>query len=176
MDKYCLVECIGFNILPNISRGGEILEGGNFNPKKGKFWYILPYKIQFLPLNLQIFAVYIQKSANFDIFSQISAILDNFPLLKVKNMGKFFHNFVTGRGKNRFLWQNIHLCLCFHCECYVWLGVNIQLSTEYWFDYSLNLILTNLPLGLKVVKEKLYLSDAILIVGSAIDLFKMYKK
>ena len=36
--------------------------------------------------------------------------MDNFPLLKVKNMGKFFQNFFAGRGKNRFLWQNIHLC------------------------------------------------------------------
>ena len=39
---------------------------------------------------------------------QNSAIFDNFPLLKVKNMGKFFHNFFAGWGKNKFLWQNIH--------------------------------------------------------------------
>ena len=41
---------------------------------------------------------------------QKRALLDNFPLLKVKNIGKFFHNFFISRGKNRFFWQNIHLC------------------------------------------------------------------
>ena len=45
------------------------------------------------------------------IFSQNIPILDNSPLLKVKNMGKFFHNIFVGRGKCRFFWQNIHLCL-----------------------------------------------------------------
>ena len=48
-----------------------------------------------LPLDLQIFEIYTQKSANFDK----SAILDNFPLLKVENMGKFFHNFFRWPGK-----------------------------------------------------------------------------
>ena len=33
------------------------------------------------------------------IFSQISAILDNFPLPKVKNMGKFFHIFLLAMEK-----------------------------------------------------------------------------
>ena len=33
------------------------------------------------------------------IFSQKSASLDNFPLLKVTNMGIFFHNFFAGGGK-----------------------------------------------------------------------------
>ena len=51
-----------------------------------------------LPLDLQIFAIYTQKSAIFDK----SAILDNFPLLKVENMGKFFHNFFRWPGKNLF--------------------------------------------------------------------------
>ena len=29
--------------------------------------------------------------------------------LKVKNRGKHFHNFFASGGKNKFLWQNIHL-------------------------------------------------------------------
>ena len=33
------------------------------------------------------------------IFSQKSAILDNFLLLKVKNMGKFFHKFFADLGE-----------------------------------------------------------------------------
>ena len=43
------------------------------------------------------------------IYSPKSAILDNYPLLKVKIMGKFFHNFFGDWGKNNFFWQNIHL-------------------------------------------------------------------
>ena len=50
---------------------------------------------QFLPTKLQIFD-------NLTIFPPKNAILDNFPLLKMKNMGKFFHNFFVGQGKNRF--------------------------------------------------------------------------
>ena len=60
---------------------------------------------------MQIFAIYTPKSANFYNFSPIIAILDNFPVLKVKNMGKFFHNCFAGWGKNILLWQNIHLCV-----------------------------------------------------------------
>ena len=48
---------------------------------------------------LQIFT---PKKANFDKFSQKSAISKNFPLLKVKNMEKFFHNFFAHWGKNDF--------------------------------------------------------------------------
>ena len=96
MDKYCLVECIGFNILPNISRGGEILEGGNFNPKKGKFWYILPYKIQFLPLNLQIFAIFPQENANLDnLFLKKVPFWTIFHLWKWKIWGYFFTIFFS---------------------------------------------------------------------------------
>ena len=43
------------------------------------------------------------------IFSQKSAILKNFQLLKVENMGKVFHNFFADWGKNQFFGQNIHL-------------------------------------------------------------------
>ena len=35
------------------------------------------------------------------IFSQKSAIFKNFPLLKVKNMGKVFHNFFADWGNNK---------------------------------------------------------------------------
>ena len=67
---------------------------------------------KFLPLILQIFATFTQKSANFDNFSQKnfnldnffqkSAILDNFPLLKVKNMGKFLNDSFNGWKKKEF--------------------------------------------------------------------------
>ena len=31
-------------------------------------------------------------------------------------MGKLFHNFFANRGKNRFFWQNIHLCGKVNCK------------------------------------------------------------
>ena len=95
---------------------GKIGVGENFNPENCIFSFFLPYIFQFLPLNLQFIPKIVQiltifpKKANLENISQKSTILDNFPFLKVKNMGKFFHNFFAGWGKNRFLWQNIHLC------------------------------------------------------------------
>ena len=38
------------------------------------------------------------------IFSQKSAILKNFPILKVKNMGKVFHKFFADWGYNIIFW------------------------------------------------------------------------
>ena len=58
------------------------------------------FSIQFLPLNLKIFSMFTQKMLILTIFSKKSAVLNYFPLLKVKNMGKFFHNFLAGWGKN----------------------------------------------------------------------------
>ena len=49
------------------------------------------------------------KNANFDNFFPKGAISKNFPLLKVKKLGKVFHNFFADWGKNKFFWQNIHL-------------------------------------------------------------------
>ena len=43
---------------------------------------------QFLTLNFQIFEIFPQKMLILTILSQRIGILDNFPLLKVKNMGK----------------------------------------------------------------------------------------
>ena len=64
--------------------------------------------VQFQPTKVQIliifamFSIFTPKMQILTIFSHKSAILDNIPLLKVKNVGKFFHNFFTGPGKNRF--------------------------------------------------------------------------
>ena len=68
----------------------KILGGMGKNNSGGQF---LPPKVQLLPLNLQIFAIFPKKCYFWQFFSQKCAILDNFPLLKVKIMGKFFHNF-----------------------------------------------------------------------------------
>ena len=65
----------------------------NFSPKKCNFCQIFPKKVYILT-----------------IFPQKSANLDTFPLLKVKNRGKLFHNFFAQWGKNKIFWQNIHLC------------------------------------------------------------------
>ena len=56
--------------------------------------------MQFKPQKVQILTFFEGKILA--IFSKRSAILDNFPLQKVKNMGKFFHNFFDGWGKNIF--------------------------------------------------------------------------
>ena len=76
------------NILPDISRGGA---GGNTEHLWGNMsgW-------QFQPKKGPIFIPFTK-----------NAILDKF--LKLKNMGKFF-KFFCWLGKNRFFWQNIHLC------------------------------------------------------------------
>ena len=69
------VKCTKVNILENISLQG---------------------------VETQILILLTPKSANFCIFTQKSVYLDNFPLLKVKNMGKFFHNSFADQGKNVF--------------------------------------------------------------------------
>ena len=76
---------------------------GKLFPKKLQILILFTLFFQLLPLNLQIFAIFFsQKMLILTIFSQKSAILKNFPILKVKNMGKFFHNFFASRGKNNF--------------------------------------------------------------------------
>jgi len=72
------------NILKNTSRRGNV-SGENYNLKEYKFWYLLPLKVQII--------------SNLAIFSQKSAHLDNFQLLKVKikeNSLQFF----THQGNN----------------------------------------------------------------------------
>ena len=91
-----------------------LIVGGNFNPKKCKFWYFTPKFAKFCnlyPKRCKFWQFFPQIMLILTISSQKSAILDNFPLLKVKNMGKFFHNFYARQGKSRFFWQIIHLCL-----------------------------------------------------------------
>ena len=70
-------------------------------------WGINCKNLQFIPKIVQILTIF-PKKANLENISQKSTILDNFPFLKVKNMGKFFHYFFAGWGKNRFLWQNTY--------------------------------------------------------------------
>ena len=73
--------------------------------------------MQILILFTLFFSIFTPKFANFcnfspknvnldNFFPKKSAILDNFPLLKVKT----WENFFVVRGKNRFFCQNIHLC------------------------------------------------------------------
>ena len=58
---------------------------------------------QFLPLNLHIFAIYPLNKANLDNFSQKSAILEKFPLLKVQIWGNFSTFFSSAGEEKKFL-------------------------------------------------------------------------
>ena len=93
----------------------KIWEGGTFNPKKCKFFILFTLKNAifsiFTPWICKFLQFYPPKMLILTIFAQKSAIFGNFPLLKVKNRGEFFQNFYGDRGKNRFFWQNIHLCI-----------------------------------------------------------------
>ena len=99
-------------IVCQIKVGGGNKCGGNFSPQKCKFWYFLPYFFPILSPKFANFAIFLQKMLILTIFSQKSAILKNFPLLKVKNMGKVFHNFFANKGKTYFfgrIFTNVEL-------------------------------------------------------------------
>ena len=66
--------------------------GETIYPKSANFDTFYPIFSIFTPK----FAIFPQKNANFDNFFPKKC---NF-ILKVKNMGKFFHSFFAGWGKN----------------------------------------------------------------------------
>ena len=99
--------------------------------------------MQFKPQKVQILTFFEGKILT--IFSKRSAILDNFPLQKVKNMGKFFHNFFDGWGKNIFFWQNIHLCSRNH-------SISFCKSWKHWY---VGKTIYNLQFFLMGVRENL---------------------
>ena len=68
-----------------------------------------------------LYPIFPQKMPILTIFSQKSAILDNFLLLKVNNMGKFFHNFSAERGKIDF---------CGRIFTYIWMKMFLAMWTS----------------------------------------------
>ena len=85
----------------NHSRGG-ISVGAVLTPKSASFDTFNPIFSIFIHEFANFCNLYPQKVQILTIFSKKSAILDNFPFLKEKNMGKFFSQFFHQPGKNRF--------------------------------------------------------------------------
>ena len=102
------------NILQNKSRRGweKIRVGSNFNPKKCKFWYFLPYFFnfylqicqfwQFIAKKVQILTIF-PKKVNLDIFSQKKCNFEKFSTTESAKCGKKnFTIFLPAREKKIF--------------------------------------------------------------------------
>ena len=119
------------NILTNTSTGrgvGKNMSGGKvLTPKSAIFVTFYPKLckfLQFSPKFAQILTLFPKICANFDIFSKklckfwqfLPKILQILAIFTKKRGETFSKNFRM-RGKNKILWQNIHLCSIF-----LWVG------------------------------------------------------
>ena len=106
--------------------------GGNYFPKKCNFWYFLPYFLQFLPLNLQIFAIFPKKMLILTIFSQKKCNFEKFSTSESEIYGESF-SLNKNSLRTKFFWRNIHLC-------HLVIEINFLQSITCWCQWGWKIV------------------------------------